>query len=85
MSSYRHEFQLRGLRKKIPIPTGQSILLIHLRWQLTLVPYYLLPYSRKFSLVQKFAELLVNLLEEFFVVLIFMPSSRGDHTHIYTW
>ena len=33
---------------------------------------YELPYSGKVSLVQNFAELLVNPLEEIFVVLIFM-------------
>ena len=33
----------------------------------------------------KFMELLVNPLEEIFMVLIFTPSPRGDHTHVYMW
>ena len=41
-----------------------------------------IPYSGKFSLVQNFTELLVNSLEEFFVVLIIASSPHGDHTHI---
>jgi hypothetical protein len=40
-----------------------------------------LRYSRKFLLVQNFAELHVSPSEENFVVLIFMPSPRRDHTH----
>jgi hypothetical protein len=42
------------------------------------IPYY----SVNFSLVQNFVELLATALEEIFVVLIFPPSPRGDHTHI---
>ena len=42
-----------------------------------------IPYSGKFSLVQNFAELLVNPLEEIFVVLFFASSLCGDHTHMY--
>ena len=39
-------------------------------------------YSRKFSMVQNFAELPPNPPEEFFVVLIFMPSCYGETTPI---
>jgi hypothetical protein len=39
-------------------------------------------YSGKFSLVQNFMELLATALEEIFVILIFVPSPRGDHTHM---
>ena len=44
----------------------------------------MVPYSKKFSLVQNFAELLVNLLEEIFVVLIFALALAAHAVYVRT-